>query len=346
MNIGSATKKILNDPRYIEAHDQWFSRLQNIFDGRQPPASDPFHLLGIFGSYAQADESLADCPDKWVVRCLENLAEQAKKSLSPTTFTPLCLENTFPLYGVHFIDKIFGCEVFFHDGQWYNHYLPTGVGSLRPVDLDTNPTWQLAESIAKKFVAENVSVPLFGLPTIASALNIAVNLYGEEILAAMLAEPAAARHDLKIINDTLCEIHRRYQAIIPPRQLQSVVAFLRAQPSGYGQICGCTTQLISGDTYERFILPLDDELLGVYRHGGMIHYCGTHTHLLGALAKMHNLRAIQLNDRAAADLKLYREALPDTVIYLNPCEQMTIEQAMGITANQRLVIVEKLEVES
>ena len=337
MHIGVAAKKILNNPQYIAIRDLWFSRLQGVFDD-QADNAEAFRLLGIVNDYG-TEASLRDCPEKWVVRCLEHLAENAEKSQASEFFAPLCIENIFPLYGVHFIDKILGSEVFYQDEQWYNHRLSSAIGSLRPVNLDENPTWRLAEDIARKFVSEDVALPLFGLPVIASALNIAVNLYGEEILVAMLTEPDAAWHDLKIINDTLCEIHRRYQSIIPPRQLQPTLAFLRAQPPGYGQICGCTTQLISSESYERFILPLDDELLGTYKHGGMIHFCGAHTHLLGAFAKMRNLRAIQLNDRAAMDLKLYFDALPHIVVYFNSCEQISTREAKEITANRRLVTV-------
>jgi hypothetical protein len=40
---------------------------------------------------------------------------------------------------------------------------------------------------------------------------------------------------------------------------------------GHGQLCGCTTQLVSGKMYADFIAALDDELLSLYPHGGMIH---------------------------------------------------------------------------
>ncbi|MBQ9854585.1 MAG: hypothetical protein IJO53_00215, partial [Clostridia bacterium] len=51
------------------------------------------------------------------------------------------------------------------------------------------------------------ALPLFGLPTIASALNIAVNLFGGEILMEMLTEPDNASADLTTINNLLCELH-------------------------------------------------------------------------------------------------------------------------------------------
>lgn len=99
-------------------------------------------------------------------------------------FVPLCIEPSF--YGVHFIDKILGAEVFFKDGQWYNRYLEKEVGTLERPDLDKDETWRLAREAAMAFLEADVRLPLFGLPTIASALNIATNLYGEELLALSL----------------------------------------------------------------------------------------------------------------------------------------------------------------
>lgn len=51
----------------------------------------------------------------------------------------------------------------------------------------------------------DVKLPLFGLPTLSSALNIMVNLYGEEALVAMLDDEEAAMHDLKLYLDGLRE---------------------------------------------------------------------------------------------------------------------------------------------
>lgn len=244
------------------------------------------------------------------------------------------------MYGVHFIDKILGAEVFLQDGQWYNRYLKHEVGELKEVCLEENETWKLAKRVAKAFLDQNVSVPLFGLPTIASTLNIGVNLYGEELLVTMLADPEAAEHDLRIINNLLKDIHTWYRERIPQRQLQPVISWERTQPYGYGQICGCTTQLVSDKLYGEFLFDLDNSLLGVYPNGGMIHLCGSHRHLIPLFTKMENLRSVQLNDRAAEELKYYVEELrDDQVIYLNPCKGMTAEQAEKIAGKKRMIIV-------
>jgi hypothetical protein len=54
---------------------------------------------------------------------------------------------------------------------------------------------------------------------------------------------------------------------------------------------------------------------------------------------MKVLRALQINDRAAHDLETYfTELREDQIIYLNPCEGMTVEKAVKITRGHRLVI--------
>lgn len=328
------TKKVLTDQRLVTYQEEWFEKLGALFDGT---GEKRMALSGIFGAPADPDLIYQD-PERWMEEAMRNLAERAYDAISDQRFVPLCVESA--LYGVHFVDKILGAEVFFQDGQWYNHYLEQEVGELEMPDLEGNETWKLARRVAEAFLASGTTVPLFGLPTIASVANIAVNLYGEEILVAMLSEPEAAEHDLRIINEVLKEIHRWYLAHIPIKRLQPVISWDRTQPPGYGQICGCTTQLVSPDLYEEFLYPLDDALLGVYPKGGMIHLCGSHGHLIPLFARMQNLKSVQLNDRAAEDLELYAQGLrTDQVIYLNPCEGMPLERGLEIAAARRLVVV-------
>ena len=246
---------------------------------------------------------------------------------------------------MHFIDSFFGSRVYYKKDthQWYNDRLTSEIGTLQPPDLDKCEIWQIAKRTVYAFFKHEVTLPLFGLPTIASALNIAVNLYGQDMLEAMLTEPEKAAHDFAVINNLLINLHRWYLSILPERQLQPVISWERTQPPGYGQICGCTTQLIGADVYKSMIAPLDNELLGVYRNGGMMHLCGNHSHFIPVFREMPNLKAIQVNDRAAHDLELYFTGLRgDKIIYMYPCEGMSADKAMQITGGKRLVLVDKI----
>ena len=325
---------IPNEKQLVEKRDGWFEKLQQMFDGtyHEPIAFvlDGVRANGICDPYRE--------PERWVDECMRDIAEnKAKLILNEDKFVPVCVE--FGLYGVHYIDRIFGSNVYFKAGQWYNNYITTPIGELCDPDLAHDETFLLSLRAAKRFAEVGGEFALFGLPTIASTLNIAINLYGQEILMAMLEEPEAARADLETINRTLIRIHKAFMEVLPAKQLQPVISWGRTQPPGYGQVCGCSTQLLSGELYREMVADLDDAVLATYEHGGMIHLCGSHAQHIETFRNMKSLKAVQVNDRAAEDLQLYFDGLrEDQILYLCPCKGMTVERAMEITGGKRLVI--------
>ena len=342
MALSTKAKEILNRPDLIARQDAWFERLQQVFDngGNEPVWENAFALNGIIGV---GKHDLFTEPELWAEDCLEDLADRYEVMLDEDCFRPLCF-NLMDIYGVHYVDKMFGAHVYYMHDQWYNDVLETPIGTLKKPDLETDEVWALTKRIVNAFLAADVALPLFSMPVIASVLNISVNLYGAEILMEMLTDPENAMKDLVTINDFLCELHGYFRSMIPEKQLQPVVAWARAQPPGYGQLCGCTSHLISGELYEEMIAPLDDKLLGVYPNGGLIHLCGKHTQHIKPFSKMKNVKAIQLNDRAADDFAEYYEGLrDDQVIYLNPSSKVSAEDAVRLCGGRRLIIPELLE---
>ena len=327
----------LNDAALIAERDTWFDRMRDLFDGKENEYNSKkvFTLHGIVprpkdNSYLYTD------PEGWVTDCLELMLTQ--KPTLTDGFTPVCVE--FPPYGVHYIDRMLGANVHFHAGQWNADYLTTPIGSLEMPDLDKDETWQMSVRAARAFLDAEVKLPLFGMPTLSSALNILLNLYGQEALIAMYEDEDAVRHDLDVINTLIRTLHRWYINNISKEQLQPVISWARTQPPGYGQLCGCTTQLLGGDMYREFIAELDNALLGEYENGGMIHLCGSHTQHMETFRNMKNLRSIQLNDRAAEDLALYLEGLrEDQILYVNPCAGMPVEKIVEISGGERVVLV-------
>jgi len=324
---------VLNAPEIIAARDAVFARLEAVYAGEPFPQGT--YLAGI--EYT-TDNAALDW-DAWLDETLTQLAERVDESLDADVLRPLCLMVN--PRGVHFIDHLFGADVFeLTEGNWQSRPLPTPIGQLQPVDLDRHPTWQRMKDVAHGFLERDVRSVIFGLPTIGSPLNAAVNLCGQAFFEAMLTDPDAVRRDLRVITDLLCELHRWYRDTIPSEQLQCVCPGGRCQPVGFGQICGCTCQLLSPSQYAEFIAPLDEEVLNVYPHGGMIHLCGAHTQHIPAFRDMASLRAVQVNDRAAEDLETYvGELRDDQVFYLNTTETMTFERALTITGGRRLVLV-------
>lgn len=335
--LSKSARAILNDSELIVQREIWFERLTNLFSATPDPYNESY-VISLGGNVprpSESDVSPYTHPEDWVIACLELAAQNTE--MPEGRFSPVCVE--YPIYGVHFIDKMLGANVYIHEGQWHADYLQTPIGSLEMPDLDTDETWSLAKRAARAFLDADVKLPLFGMPTLSSALNIMVNLYGSEALIAMYEDEEAVCHDLGIINDLIRALHRWYIGHIPEDQLQPVISWERTQPRGFGQLCGCTTQLLGEDLYKDFIAPLDDALLGEYKNGGMIHLCGSHTQHINTFRSMPHLRAIQINDRACEDLYEYLNGLrDDQMIYVNPCPKMTAEDALRISGGERIVL--------
>ena len=331
--LSPGTVRVLNDPDLLAARRRHVERLRAMTDGVQ---EGPYQRLWGVNGTSERDPH-AD-PEGWIDEALESLVPSAEGLLDDETFRPVCIE--FGPWGVHFVDRVLGAEVYWRDGLWWSDELDVPVGSLPVPDLETDPTWSVARRAAERFVQSGVSLPFFGMPTLSSALNVAINVHGERFLEAVACNPDAARRDLAVIDDLIRRMHRWFRARVPADQLQPVVAAFRCQPPGRGQLCGCSTQLLSAAQYRDLIAPLDDALLREYPEGGMIHLCGRHTHHMPVWREIRSLRAVQLNDTAAEDLDEYASRLrPDQVIYLNPTEIMHEERAMALVPPQRLVLV-------
>jgi hypothetical protein len=222
--------------------------------------------------------------------------------------------------------------------KWQAHYLKTPIGELKEPDLEHDETFGLMKRAVRSFLDQEVKLPVFSLPVIASVLNVALNLYGQELLLAMASEREAVLHDLAVIQKTLVAVHRWFRSVLPPENMQCVCAGGRTQPYNFGQICGCSTQLISGEYYRELIEPFDSELLKVYPNGGMIHLCGSHLQHIETFRNMEALRAVQVNDRAAEDLEHWFDGLrEDQIIYWSLCEGISLEKALKITGGRRTV---------
>lgn len=336
MPISQKAHEILNRPDLIARRDLWINRLKNVYT----PEADSWnqrYVYGVFGINGVGKHDPYTEPELWVEDCLEDLAARYEVMENESYFRPLCVQ--LPFYGVHYIDKILGAEVFYQYDQWYNHYLPGPIGTLQAPDLSRDPVWDLTKRAIQAFLDADVALPFLNLPAFASALNNAVNLYGGEILMEMMEDPDNARADLTVINDLICQLHAYCRDTVPAKQLQMVCSDGRMQPPGYGQLCGCSTQLLSASLYADLIAPLDDKLLSGYPNGGMIHLCGSHTQHLETFRNMKSLKSVQINDRASEDLQAYFDGLrEDQIIYFLPCDEMPLEKGMEITGGKRLVI--------
>jgi len=335
--VKADTHGLLNDAQLLEVRHAHLERLSAVFAGETLRRAFVLHGIPQLTQEAPLDW------ETWLDEALDALAREAERAHDPMVFRPLVV--SWDPRGVHFIDHLFRAETFqLENGGWQARCLDTPIGELRRPDPAGNETWRQVRAFTRAFLQRQVAGVFLGMPTLSSALNIAVNLYGQRILEAMALEPEAARHDMRVINDCICELHRWYLDIVPDDQRQCVAAPGRCQPPGFGQLCGCTCQLLSPALYDEFILPLDDEVLSLHPHGGMIHLCGVHTQHIPAWRAMGSLRAVQMNDRAADDLELYFNGLrEDQVLYVNAYRDMPVRRALEITGGERTVIVADLQ---
>jgi hypothetical protein len=97
--------------------------------------------------------------------------------------------------------------------------------------------------------------------------------------------------------------------------------------------------LLSGQQYRDYVAPLDDALLSVYPHGGLIHLCGAHTQHIPVWRDMKSLRAVQLNDRATEDLEEFYYGLRgDQIIYVRPTPTMTVQRIYEISGGGHRIV--------
>jgi hypothetical protein len=334
MRLRPGTRATLNDPELIAVHRAWIARLESTYRGERQ--DDPVRLNGVFAS---PEVDLLDA-EAWMSAALDELAEKADALRDRDEFRPLCAHPR--PFGVRIVDRVLGADVYPDRSLplWHTRRLDTPIGELPVPDLERNDVWLATRRHAELFLAADVKLPLFGNPALSNVLNTAMNLYGEELFVAMAMEPQKVKRDFAVINEAICEMHRFYIDRIPADQLQAGAAGLRTKPPGYGHVDGCATQLISGEMYEEFVGPYDEDVLSLYAHGGMVHICGAHTQHIPAWRSMPSVRAVQVNDRAAEDLEAFLADLrDDQVLYLEPTQTMTASRGVSASQGRRLVIM-------
>ena len=332
MDLNSSTQETLCRPELVQVREAHFRQLDSLFAGEA--LRTVFVVNGIMGEgkcdpYAE--------PERWVHEVLDCLAEQADKCDDSEIFRPLCLQ--FEPHGIHFMDRLLGAKVNYCAENWWPEPIPTPIGSLQPPDWDRNRTWRLARRIAEAFVASEITVLLFCMPVVAGALTFAVSIYGPPFLETLLRDPSAAVHDLEVINGVSNRIHEWYYKTVPSAQLQPPYADRQCMPHNSVSVYGCTSHLVSAETYRDLAASFDEDISSAAPFGGMIHLCGDHRRHINTWRGMESLRAVELDDRAAEDLEFYFKALRrDQVICLHPTETMTVERALEITGGERLML--------
>jgi len=325
----------LNDPALFAVRQYHLDRLERLFAGET--LDKPFLLSG-YGGSAQADP-MTD-PEKWVEETLADFAAHTELALDREVFRPFCLENWF--YGVHFIDKVFGSRVepATTEALWWSAGVENEVGELPIPDLATNETWKLAQRLTLACVESGVKLPFIATQVLGEPWNQLFNLYRERALYGFYDDPDGMKRDLAVVTDVLVEMHQWFLKNIPADQYQPIVPSGRFQPYGHGQMCGCSTHMISHDLYEEFVRPMDERITSLFPKGAMLHLCGNHVQHLASWSEMDGICAYQLNDRAIDDLEtFYKKRRPGQILYLNPYENMPVSRILELTEGGRGCVI-------
>ncbi|MHC4716041.1 MAG: hypothetical protein ACYS5V_03670, partial [Planctomycetota bacterium] len=189
-------------------------------------------------------------PDEWITDCLTDMGARVPELADRGTYAPAHFE--LDALGTHFIDALFGAAVEFHDGQVWSRQLGCDVADLQAPDLSARTVLEAALTTATKAVEAGHGRVFVTTPVLSCPINIALNLFGQRLLLALLAAPRAARRALRIITDVIQECIRRFRRAVPHDLLRPTVASTRYMPAGYGFVAGCAPQLVSAEVYREF----------------------------------------------------------------------------------------------
>ena len=330
----SKTIEILNKKALFDVRERNMDILTDYY------RSCPSLPLGLMGISACRNVEIAALNTEMIDGIFDELAERAHFSEDYRILRPLSID--MQLYGVHFIDKLFGAEIHYNKNQnlWWSEGVKNPIGTLEFPDFKNSELWQRCVWFYEEIINRNINLPFLATQILGSPTVGIFNLYKENVLYGFYDDPEGVRHDLRVLTDTLIYLHKWFLMKIPKEIFQPICIDGRLQPRGCGQLCGCTTQLISNEIYEEFLFPLDKEIFSLYENGGLYHLCGAHTQHIKTWQSWKELKAVQLNDRASDDFEEYFTKLrDDQIIYLTPNETMTIERALEISGGKRTILV-------
>ena len=103
----------LNDEALIAERDQWFDRMSDLFNGKDNEYLR-HKVFTLHGMELKHRSNMYSDPEAWFFECLE--LALTKKAAFADGFSPICVECR--PYGVHYIDKMLGANVYNYAGQW------------------------------------------------------------------------------------------------------------------------------------------------------------------------------------------------------------------------------------
>ena len=209
-------------------------------------------------------------------------------------------------YGDRFMAALWGCSIEYRSDQAPAAMVLPDAGkrmrNLKQPVLDDSPIVQRAfadAEILKERYGHCDGAINFGGP-----LNNAVSVFGEEILAACIAEPELARNVLHMMAETVLAVHDQVTCVINGATVSS--------PRPLGCIGNCPVCMISPNTYRDVVLQADQWLRQQFQEFSL-HHCGVFHPYAGVYQE---LRPDHLDIGWGTDLRATRCVYPDTPMSL------------------------------
>ena len=278
--------------------------------------------------------------EQWLAEQIAHIRQNLDRYCDPVTCRPPVL--SLGRYGLHFFSAAVGCPVReVGDQVWCDPLTESGQpleDFVRP-NLDDNAVVAEAIDLLRfLFDATEGRLPI-EKPFCSEPLMAAVDLFGAEFLMALAQEPELAAHVLAEVAAGIIELRDRLDRAAHISPISDHHAASCGAARQYNLVYGCTTHLVSAQTYRDHVLALDTELLNHQSSGGVIHLCGRHLQHLEALRDMPGLRAVQLNNTACDDTEAYWRGLrPDQFVVFWPDDAAPLDQAVAITGGRRLAV--------
>jgi len=207
------------------------------------------------------------------------------------------------VHGIMLVSAIYGIEIDYQTDGWPD---ARGGMTLTKEQLAENPVPEIeSAAVVRQLLIQMDEIAarwgaIHGYLNYQGILNVAMKLRGSEIFVDLMDDPEFAHTLFRGIAATI----RSVSGLVQARQRES------GFPVNLLSMSNCVMNLVSPDTYERFVLPLDLELSTNYPRFG-IHTCNWDaTPYLDKLRVIPNVGYVDTGQMA--DLSRIKRLFPDT----------------------------------
>jgi methanogenic corrinoid protein MtbC1/uroporphyrinogen-III decarboxylase len=207
-------------------------------------------------------------------------------------------------FGMVMLPAVFGCEIVYKDDAlpWA---LPLNLSDAKVMKLqapDIMSSWPMTEVLRQIDYLKGKYGSVVGDINTTGVQNLALKLRGEQLYIDYFENPGLCHHLLEVCTESIIRLFREVYNITGTGAIDVTPM---CDPKLY-VIPNCTVEQISLETYEKFVLPYDNQVADACHPIG-IHHCGSVNQVLDGYAKVRNLDFIEIG--FGSDVKRTRRVL-------------------------------------